>query len=595
MKKTLLFVAIATLFFAACQKELSPSTRDTNSNTPCFKASIEQLVDSETKATINVSNQLVWAEGDKIDVYFPTWGEKYQAFTLSGKGGDTEGDFTRDQSGDYSPTDASIAFFPYDSEAGGRDNNISDGVWYYKLKDWYDGYTTSGKMLTPLIASISNSDNISFKHAAAAVKLTINNLVSGSYKVKMTAYNKQITGYFHITAANAGTDALVLNGAEDVSKNYLTLNTWKSSGAFSWIFPVPALNDPKLKFEITDDNDILVWKKSLAAQTDKDLARGDILVMPAISISPYQQFSLNTSWSVSGDHNSWGDTKMVSDGTLFIAKSVTFAANQEFKIRTYGDSDWSDPNYGWDQVNGKLEGTSSKDRWHINTTYGASNNNIKITTAGTYDIIFNSSGSDYCGYKGHEIRVVQNGFSYPLPKETAKIKIDGSFGDWASVTSESAGNTTVKVVSSADSVFVYVNMTNVAQTIWSNTDGNQYIYALFDLDGNPANDVDIWENYGDFVMLLYPYGGSSASPAFISSAASSSSTWQCKPTTSPYTIGNVKVSGIFSDADGDGKRDITYEFCIPRDDMPDIPSTDPITITFKGSKISSNVSISRLL
>ena len=580
MKKSLFFVAVATLFFASCQKELNPSEQTVSNDTPCFKASIEQLADFETKATINASNQLIWATGDKIGIYFPDWGEKYQAFTLSDGIDTPNGTFTRDQSGDYSPTDATVAYFPW--RAG---TNMYEGNLYFELPSEYWSYD-NGDMLTPLVASITSSNNISFKHAGAAVKLTVNNLVSGTYAVKMSVYDKQISGYYHINPSNAGTDAMVLNDSENTSLNSVTLNSWKSTGAFNWIFPVPELTKPKLKFEITDDNGVTVWKKSLAAQAN-DVNRGEILVMPAVSITPYSQFTLNTTWGVSGDHNSWGDTKMVSDGTLFIAKSVTFAANQQFKVRK--DGAWT-TSYGYDQLNGVLAESNGKSKWHVNAVAGTENNNIKITTAGTYDIIINTSDSDYCGYKAHEIRVVQNGFPYPLPKETASITIDGTFTDWATVSSESAGNTTVKVVSDNSKVSLYVNITGVASDVWGAAD--KYIYALFDLDGDPSNDADQWGNKGDFIMLLYPYGGSSASPSLITSP---NGNWLCNPSTGSYTISHVTLNGTISDADGSGNRDVAYEFSIPRTDMPTIPSTEPVTITIKGSKISSNVSISRLL
>ena len=580
MKKSLFFVAVATLFVVSCQKELNPSEQTVSNDTPCFKASIEQLADFETKATINASNQFVWATGDKIGIYFPTWGEKYQAFTLSAGEGTTNGTFTRDQSGAYSPTDATVAYFPW--QAG---TNMYEGNLYFELPSAYWSYDNDD-MLTPLVASISNSNDISFKHAGAAVKLTVNNLVSGTYAVKMSVQNKQISGFFHIDPSHAGTDAMVLNDAENTSLNSVTLNSWKSTGAFNWIFPVPELTKPKLKFEITDYNGILVWKKSLAAQAN-DVKRGEILVMPAVSVTPYSQFTLNTTWGVSGEHNSWGDTKMVSDGTLFIAKSVTFAANQQFKVRK--DGAWT-TSYGYDQLNGVLAESNGKSKWHVNAVAGTENNNIKITTAGTYDIIINTSDSDYCGYKAHEIRVVQNGFPYPLPKETASITIDGTFTDWATVSSESAGNTTVKVVSDNSKVSLYVNITGVASDVWGAAD--KYIYALFDLDGDPSNDADQWGNKGDFIMLLYPYGGSSASPSLITSP---NGNWLCNPSTGSYTISNVTLNGTISDADGSGNRDVAYEFSIPRTDMPTIPSTEPVTITIKGSKISSNVSISRLL
>ena len=587
MKKLVYFVAIATLAFVSCNKELEPANDVVNGKLT-FKASIEQLAEP-TKGTINADNQLVWAKNDMIGIYFPDWGDKNQPFKLDdADAGNTQGTFTIQTEANPTGANATAAFFPWNASGtfpSSTENNVYNGVMYFKLKNDVWGYD-SGDMLTPLVASLSgNTDPINFKHAGAAIKLTINNISEGEYTTKLTVANEQITGDFHVNPANAGTDALTLDADKDVTKNYITLHSW-AGGAFSWVFPVPALTTPKLSFEVVDYNGISVWSKS--PKTQASVGRGEILVMPALSIKPYSQFSTDETWSVCGDHNSWGDTKMVSDGKLFIAKGVTFTANQQFKIRTTGA--WT-TSYGYDQLNGVLSGSDSKSKWHVNAVAGSENNNLKITTAGTYDIIFNASDSDYCGYKAHEIRVVQNGFPYPtppLPKESAEITINGSFSDWDGITSESAGNTTVKVVSDDTNVNFFVQLTSVPSSVWG---AGNYIYVLFDLDGDPSNDADQWGNKGDFIMLLYPYGGSSESPALITTP---NSNWLCNPNTSPYTISNVSLDGTISDADGSGNRTVTYEFRIPRGNMPTIPSTAPITITFKGSP-ASKVSISRVL
>lgn len=591
MKKSLFFVAIATLFIASCQKEVEPASQDTSSQSLTITASAENL-STPVKGTINSSNQFIWKTDEKIGLYVNDggWIEKNQPFHVE-EGGATTANFIYDyDEGVFTSTAVTAAFYPWQGTGSSKNNIYDDGsgpIAYFKLPTEYWSYD-NGDMLTPLVAPVNYNgaayDPISFKHAGAAVKLTVNNLVSGTYAVKMTVYNKQITGDFHVNPANAGTDALALDAAENTSLNSVTLNSWKSSGAFSWVFPVPELTTPKLKFEITDENGVPVWSKSLAAQSS-NLERGDILVMPAISVTAYKEFDEKADWGVCGTHNSWsGDTEMVTDGTICIAKSISFAADAEFKVRTVGN--WGTAgtdNFGWSNVN------SAK-----STNVTDNSGNIKVTVAGTYDVIFNSSSSASGGLGAHEIRVVQSKYPYPMPKESATITIDGSFTDWTDVTSESAGNTTVKVVSDNTKVSFYVKITGAASSIWDNG-GGQYVYALFDLDGDSSNDVNQWGNYGDFVLLLYPYGGSSASPAIITSSASSSTTWICQPTTSPCTVSNISLSGTFSDADGSGNRDITYEFSIPRSDMPTIPSTDPITITIKGSKISSNVSISRRL
>ena len=230
--------------------------------------------------------------------------------------------------------------------------------------------------------------------------------------------------------------------------------------------------------------------------------------MPAVSISPYQQFNSNADWSVCGDPNGWGDTKMVTDGKLCIAKNVTFAANQQFKIRKYGDSAWEQANYGYDQLNGIIGESESKNKWHVNATYGTENNNLKITTAGTYDIIFNSSESDYCGYKSHEIRVVQNGFPYPIPAET--ITLDGSFSDWASVTpvgGPNGGYTQCKATYDADYIYFYSKTTGIT---W---DAGNYIYYCLDTDNDNTSGGDLWGHAG-FESIFYIHPLSSTSGTF---------------------------------------------------------------------------------
>ena len=577
MKKTLFIVAVATLFFS-CQKEVEPSSNEV-SNTFAFQATIEQPV-SDTKANINASNGLVWQDGDKIGIYVNGWAENcHQQFDLSSGASTTSGTFVRNQDAGWFNTDqAKWAFFPWQG-TGSDKNNIYENIMYFKLPSEYWSYD-DGDMLTPLVAPVVYSGTewvynpIEFKHAGAAVKLTVNNLASGTYKVMMTVTDKQITGDFHVNPANAGSEALALDAAENTSLNHVTLNTWKGSGVFNWIFPVPTLTKPKLQFDIIDNNGVTVWSKKLKAQAN-DLNRGDILVMPAVSITPYAQFNANATWSVCGDPNSWGDTKMITDGKLCIAKGVTFAANQQFKVRTSGS--WAS-SYGWDQLN------TSKS--HEAAVAGTENNNIKISTAGTYDIIFNSSASSYSGYGPYEIRVVSSSFPYPVPKVSASITIDGTFTDWDEVTPEANGNTTVKIASDKDNIYVYIQRTNASGDYAAMWGGGGYVYIMFDYDNDWSTNgagVIYTTNIGDFVGLLYPYAGTSAEPAFNTTATGS---WQASP--SPSTVANVTLAGVESSGTA------TFECCIPRADIPTVP-TSTIGIKISGNKGMSGATFSREL
>lgn len=410
MKKIFYFAAIAALVLVSCKSD-EPKINNPEEKTDTFtlKASIEDLAtkgnaggnSDVAKATINGSYGLVWTSGDKIGVYVneQSWTDKNQPFTLSSGEGTTEGEFTWDY-GSFS-ANATAAFFPW-QDAGSSYNNVYNGTMYFKLANWYDDYTT-GKMLTPLVASISDAENISFKHAGAAVMLTINNLVSGEYRAKMSVTDKQITGDFHINLANAGSAAITPDEDENTSKNHITLNTWKgNSDAFTWLFPVPALTKPKLQFEIKDGNGILVWSANLKAQTS-DLGRADVLVMPAKDVNPYSQFTVSSDWTFCGTINGvngWAsDLPMYTDGNVCILKGINFKSGDEFKIRR---------NKSWD-----IEVYPS--------------NNYNVPEAGAKDVFFYPSTGNI------ELKTAR--YAYPSPKVTLYFGINTAGGSGIALSS----------------------------------------------------------------------------------------------------------------------------------------------------------------
>lgn len=570
MKKAIFLVAVATIALLSCQKENETTGNLTDNNRITFKASIEAFSD-ETKATLGSENALVWKGGDindtdnqpdRIGIYVndASWEQKNQPFHLNSTTDVEEGEFVYDyDGGNFTNTNATAAFFPWEG-TGSDKNNVYDGVAYFKLRDAYWSYDNN-KMLTPLVAPITYTNNavnqpIKFKHAGAAVKLTLNNLPSGTYKVKMSVDGKQITGGFHVNPANAGSEALALDEAEDVTKNTVTLNTWKSSGAFNWIFPVPELTKPKLAFEILDENGIPIWSRSLKAQKN-DVKRGEILAMPALDITPYAKFVQdNTTWTFSGNINgsSWKDNvPMVTDGKYWILSGFTFKEGDEFKIRK--DNKWDE-------------------------AYPSSNWVITAAYAGTKDIIFDKDDPT-------NIRVVDHKCPYPTVVLPTSISIDGSFDDWDAVAGATSGNHTVKVASDATNIYFYSHRDADTRypEIWGADQA--YIYIGLDLDNDSTTGTgDIWGNGPyEFIALMWPYAGSSTSPAFNESPTSS---WQCSPTT--YSIANLALKGKADSTNG-----VSIEFSIPRSDLPTIPTTS-ITIKFFGySKALSEVTLSRTL
>lgn len=385
MKKMFYFVAVATFALISCQQDEEPVNGVVKNEPITFKASIENL---GTRANMNSSNYLEWAQNDKIGIYVNNdnvW--KNQSFTLSGNAGSATGVFACDDQ-DLTILNATAAFFPWNCPEDGTIsdyNNVYNGTMYFKLPGFYDNYS-SGKMLTPLVASLENgSSEISFKHAGAAVKVTINNLPAGAHSIGMTVDGQQIWGNYQINPADAGTAAMAASGTDN-TRNAVWLNyTNNSQSAWTFIFPVPTLTTPKLSFKIYDKNNVLVWSKNLKAQSS-DLSRAYTLIMPAIDITPYEKFTTDEHWNIRGTFNSWGQTFMKFDGDdSWVAKNITFQEAGEFKISW---NDWGD-SYG---------GSFSKLGEDIN---GVQNGGNISVPAGTYDIIFK--------YTGRKIRVVSTG------------------------------------------------------------------------------------------------------------------------------------------------------------------------------------------
>ena len=383
MKKMFYFVAVATFALISCQQDEEPVNGVVKNEPITFKASIENL---GTRADMNASNGLKWVTGDKIGIYVndDSWDDKNQPFTLVGNGGSATGEFAWDN-GKFTNTNAKVAFFPWQGTSSSN-NNVFEGTMYFKLPDSYYGYT-SGKMLTPLIASLENSSsNINFKHAGAALKVTINNLPVGAHSIGMTVEGQQVYGDYSINPASAGVVAMAAS-VTDNTKNSVWLNyTNNSQSAWTFIFPVPTLTTPKLSFQIWDKNNILVWSKNLKAQTNS-LGRADILVMDPISIPLYSQFRESTDgeWNFCGTINGaqWAnDVHMYTDGTIYIFSGRTFKDGDEFKLRY--NKKWK--NDGGDEC-------------------PSSNWKFDSGNAGAKDIIFDSSKS--------EIRVVDAGCPYP--------------------------------------------------------------------------------------------------------------------------------------------------------------------------------------
>ena len=93
----------------------------------------------------------------------------------------------------------------------------------------------------------------------------------------------------------------------------------------------------------------------------------------------------SVTWGICGTLTSWGespDITMNADGSFFVAKNVSFAASDMFKIR--GNSEWNDAfNYGASTKGYKLPLDKE-----YQLTLGSGSQDMAVPAAGTYDVYF---------------------------------------------------------------------------------------------------------------------------------------------------------------------------------------------------------------
>lgn len=93
----------------------------------------------------------------------------------------------------------------------------------------------------------------------------------------------------------------------------------------------------------------------------------------------------SVTWGICGTLTSWGsspDITMSADGPFFVAKNVTFAADDMFKIR--GNSSWDDAyNYGASSKGYKLPLDKE-----YQLTVGSGSQDMAVPAAGSYDVYF---------------------------------------------------------------------------------------------------------------------------------------------------------------------------------------------------------------
>ncbi len=151
---------------------------------------------------------------------------------------------------------------------------------------------------------------------------------------------------------------------------------------------------------------------------DADGAKAKIIQSVAPQEDPYAAYTEVSPWSVIGSFNSWGgDEEMVTNGTLHVAKNITLAAGDEFKLRK--DANW-DVNFGY---------ADGVETYTLGEAFAAKQGgaNIKILEDGAYDIILDPDAATIKIIKTQAVTIDP----YAAYTEVSTWSVIGSFNSWA--------------------------------------------------------------------------------------------------------------------------------------------------------------------
>ena len=151
---------------------------------------------------------------------------------------------------------------------------------------------------------------------------------------------------------------------------------------------------------------------------DADGAKAKIIQSVAPQEDPYAAYTEVSPWSVIGSFNSWGgDEEMVTNGTLHVAKNITLAAGDEFKLRK--DANW-DVNFGY---------ADGVETYTLGEAFAAKQGgaNIKILEDGAYDIILDPEAATIKIIKTQAVTIDP----YAAYTEVSTWSVIGSFNSWA--------------------------------------------------------------------------------------------------------------------------------------------------------------------
>ena len=255
--KKLTLIALALIALAAsCAKEEKTQNRDAHNPGLTLTATIDQT----TKATISY-NKILWADGDRINVYN---GSGFTLFNLSSGAGTGDAEFTQASGPAITPT--GVAVFPASiaTSYSGEVATVTLPASYASL--------AAGEIPVPMVAKVEYDtvEELNFKPLTGFIRFGYSSAKVAGAKYFVVETDKKINGEFSVSNyqvlagehAAAGDNVIKVEIPDDV---------------YSFIVPLPVGTYGSIKMWLADENESPVAGVNVVEYTDEPVARLDLI------------------------------------------------------------------------------------------------------------------------------------------------------------------------------------------------------------------------------------------------------------------------------------------------------------------------------
>lgn len=303
MKKALFTIAAgAALILAGCNKEADNAPEQKIGKTYTIKATVENPA-TRSVASLNESTDkydFSWEEGEIIGV-IPDGDPTVLMFNLVEGSDDT---FTYDAQSGEEYTSFGLAVTPYDAlqlEDGDDFSYVSgtDVNYYVNLGGSY----TQGQSNAVMVAGApetqgDGTQKFSFKHLAALVRVTYENIPEGVAFMEFTTPDHPITGLFHFTTV-AGAQIVAGDFPAGVSDpmgeaSVILPEYTGTIASADFYLPIPTGSYSTFNVRLVNEdmNTIPGSQKTFSTSSPFTVSRADVVECPKITLSQPQSYRI---------------------------------------------------------------------------------------------------------------------------------------------------------------------------------------------------------------------------------------------------------------------------------------------------------------